>query len=299
MADITIQVASNSAVSAPKSSIAITAGKAGSATATKKSEPSKNKGFQDIISTSKDGDTASASPKSKAMLEENGQDNESSEIIKNQAKNRAQRARNMLNTQLANEELQNDMTGEATIQAGKVKTEKHNPYIESIKNELAEEIRDAEAAIEDGSSEQKLQNIEIKEQKAINEAASKARDAEQTNDTRQNAQGVAMDDSESEFQAVSFDGYSDQQLRKLYLNGTISRYNYEQEMSSRAEENREFEEREQVFREGIVRNIDDREQTQRTSEVINNVLSDDSSDTLSAEQRLEMLDAAELETENV
>ncbi len=294
MADITIQVANNSAVNAPKPSIAITTNKVNTSTASKKNESSKSKSFDNVISTSKDGDTASASAQSKAMLEEVRQESESSEIIKNQAKNRAQRARNMLNTQLANEELQNDMTEEATIQAGKVKSEKHNPYIESIKAELADEIRDVEKAIEEGNSAQKLQDIEIKEKKAINEAANRAREASQKEESTSTVSEAMNEDSKNEAKISSFDGYSDQQLRHLYLSGTISRYNYDQEMSARAEEHRADEEREQVFREGIVRNIDAREDVDRTSDAIDDAFSEDASETLTAEQRMEILEAAEM-----
>ncbi len=305
MADITIQVANNSAVNSSKSSIAIKANRTETPKVDKKkSETAQSTGskeFKDVISVSKDGDTASASVESKAMLEESAQKSDSSDIIKTQAQNRAQHAKNMLHTQIANEELQDDLTGEATIETGKVKIDKPNPYIETLKNELKEEIREAEAAIRDNVPTEQLQNIELEESKALTEAKA----GEGTQITSDNTSGFDIeslkesagqnaDKSSNEPQVISYDGYTDQQLRQMYLSGTISRYNYDQEMAARSEENQKITENEQIFREGIVRNIDRGERVDRTSEAIKNFYSDSSSDTLTAEQRLDILEAAEM-----
>ena len=294
MADITIQVANNNAVNAAKSTIAISANKPAAPKTDKKEvskkESSKSRAFGDVISVSKDGDTATASTKSKAMLEEKGQ---ASEIIVEQAKSRAKRASNTLYTRIANEELQEDRTGDATVEAGKVKIDKPNPYIENLKAELQEEIREAENAARESIPTQNLQNIELEEQQAARNVDDKADEVEEAVNTSR--QDSAENRPAYEPQITSFDGYTDQQLRQMYLSGSISRYNYDQEMSQRAEKNEAFAEKEQVFREGIVRDIERDSKLSQTADAIDRAFSEDSSDTLTAGQRLDMLEAAQLQ----
>ncbi len=293
MADITIAVANNSAVSAPKSSISIAAKAAAAPKAkapAKKADAAVKKvkssvGQKDVISVSKDGDTASASKESRSRLQESEQAN----IIETAAKNQATKATDFMYTQIATEELRDDLPNDAQVESQRVTQSNTNPYIESLKSGLMEDIRRAQFE----QRTERLENIEMEEPKepTITQAELQER-AAQVKAAIQAAQ-QQEDDSSFEPQISSLNSYSNQQLRQLYLEGNISRYSYDSEISSRAEENKELSENEQVFREGIVRNIENEGNADRRADSIENAYDENASERLTAEQRLEMIGAAE------
>jgi len=297
MADITIAVANNSAVSAPKPSVSVSV-KAAEAPIFKKPEASskksdapakKNKsreGLKDVISVSKDGDTAHASKESKSKLRESEQGN----IIETRAKSQATKAVDFMYAQIATEELKDNLPNDAQVETQRVASSDDNPYIEALKEGLIDDIRQARFQ----QSAERLENIEMSEPKKS--AVTQEELAEEAAQVKA-AIKAAQQENESSFkpQITSFKSYSDQQLRQLYLEGNISRYSYDSEMSTRAEDNRKFSENEQVFREGIVRNIENEDRTERVNESIENAYSDEASQTLTAEQRMAMIGAAEEE----
>jgi hypothetical protein len=85
----------------------------------------------------------------------------------------------------------------------------------------------------------------------------------------------------------------------MYVNGDISRYDYDHEMSNRSEKNRESSnntKEEKVFSEGIVRAVENEREAEIGSEAVDRAFSDYANDNLRAEQRMAMIDAAELLT---
>ncbi|WP_022761611.1 MULTISPECIES: hypothetical protein [unclassified Butyrivibrio] len=95
----------------------------------------------------------------------------------------------------------------------------------------------------------------------------------------------------------SFDSYTDAQLRQMYIKGDISRYDYDHEITTREEsgnnKNAEIRE-EKVFQEGIVRAIDNEEKAERSGANIERAFDEEANDNMKAEQRMAMVDAAEL-----
>ncbi len=323
MADLTIASASGSAITKPQPSNAASAKQAASvtmsqtsaavqkaATAGNKQASSKpsatkkagaKKASKDIISVSKDGDTAHASKKSRTMLKENGQ----TSTIESRARIQAERATDFLREQIAHEELKDNLVNDATVEMGRVQANTPNPFIETLKAELQEEIRKAQFETNAARSESDIPNIEIDyEPVAAAEASQELQESdyepvvEEEPLYQPEAMAPAQNPIESATykpQITSFNGYSDQQLRQLYLDGSISRYDYDSVMTKRSEENKEFTENEKVFREGIVRDMASENRLERTDESIENAYSEEASEALTAEQRLAMVNAAEYE----
>ncbi len=287
MADISIAVANKSAVSAPKPSIVVSSVKAEVSGARKaKASAEKPKARRDnknVFSVSRDGDTASASRESRTRLKTGEQEN----LIETQAKANATRASDVMYTQIANQELAENLPNDAQVESLRVTTDGPNPYIDGLKRELMNDIRQAQMQ----QSAERLENIDIEEPRepVISQAEIEKKEAQIK------AAETAEQNSESTFkpQITSFTSYSDQQLRELYLNGDISRYSYDQEMTSRAEKAEKLNENEQVFREGIVRSIEEDDKLDRSAKSLENAFDEDSSDRLTAEQRLAMVEAAE------
>ena len=299
MADLSIKISARNAANSvnPAATIKVSKSEKNQNTGTNRSTPKKEKFSSakvpdEVISKSKDGDTASASKISKTRLEETRQDSKQPGILETQAKAKADRATDFLNAQIANEDLDQKQPNDAEVVYNKVGISSPNPYIESLKEELKKDIRQAEAdsaaqraeIVADDYEEQTVPNIELDTKNIEKEAAQiSAMETAEANE----------EERSFEPQITSFDGYSNQQLRQLYLDGTISRYSYDSEMSARAEESENFEEREQVFREGIVREIENEGKTERIGEAVKQAFSEDSSQKLTADQRMDMMNAAE------
>ncbi len=323
MADLTIASASSSAITKPQPSTAASAKQAAAVTmsqtsaavqkaATAGSKPSSTKSSaskravtkkaaKDILSVSKDGDTAHASKKSRTMLKENGQ----ASTIESRARIQAERATDFLREQIAHEELKDNLVNDATVEMGRVQANTPNPFIETLKAELQEEIRKAQFESNASRDEAAIPNIEIDYEPVAAAEASEAlqeSDYEPVIEDEPLYQPEAMEPAQNPIesatykpQITSFNGYSDQQLRQLYLDGTISRYDYDSVMTKRSEENKEFAENEKVFREGIVRDMATEERVERTDDNLDNAYAEEASETLTAEQRLAMINAAEYE----
>ncbi len=322
MADLTIASASNNAITKPQPSTAASAKQAAAVTmsqtsaavqkaatsgkkpaSTKSSTSSKKaaakRASKDIISVSKDGDTAHASKKSRTMLKENGQ----TSTIESRARVQAERAADFLREQIANEELKDNLVNDATVEMGRVQAKTPNPYIETLKAELQEEIRRAQFDNSPVQDEAQIPNIELDYEPATEVAqAVQESDYEPIIEEEPAYQPQTAEPAQTPLESAtykpqisSFTGYSDQQLRQLYLDGSISRYDYDSVMTKRSEENREFAENEKVFREGIVRDMASEERVERTDENIENAYAEEASETLTAEQRLAMINAAEYE----
>lgn len=282
MADITIKAANSGAINAARQSVSITANKIGnvkgkaSDSGSKRKESAKSR--KDLLSVSKDGDTAHASAHAKHKLIE--QNKENTAAI--QAKARAEMAVNNLYVQIAGEEMADNLTGDATVEVSKVHQNKPNRYIEELKRELKRDIVEANNDIGSEVQIEPASEVEVPQEPIIPD----------TSRLETLAATIDTEGTKYEPQITSFKGYSDQQLRQMYLSGTISRYAYDTEMTSRTEENLEFSESEQVFREGIVRNISNQGKLERSSEAVQNAFSDETSKTLTGEQRMSFFNAA-------
>ncbi|WP_026669194.1 hypothetical protein [Butyrivibrio sp. AE3006] len=289
MADITIKAANSGAINAARQSVSITANRIGnvkskaSDSGSKRKESAKSR--KDLISVSRDGDTAHANDKAKHKLVE--QSKENTALI--QARAKAERTVNNLYMNIAGEEMADDLTGDATVEVSKVHQKEPNRYIEEIKRELKREIVEANNDIGVEVETEIAEPIEVQSQPVIPDT------------TRLETLAATIDTEGTKYepQITSFKGYSDQQLRQMYLSGTISRYAYDTEMTSRTEEDREFSDREQVFREGIVRNLANRGALDRSSDSIEEAFSDEASDTLTGEQRMAIFNAADSRGEQV
>jgi hypothetical protein len=283
MADITIKAAQSGAINAARQSLSVTAKRPGNvngkASDSGKGRKGASKPGKDVISVSRDGDTAHATEKARHKLIEQNKEN----IVQVQAKARTERTVNNLYVQIAGEEVADNLTGDATVEMSKVHQNEPNRYIEALKRELQQEIMEVNNNIGDAEP-------------VSEEAAEVPREPVMPDTSRLETLAASIDvdveGTKYEPQITSFKGYSDQQLRQMYLSGTISRYAYDTEMTSRTEENQELSESEQVFREGIVRNISNQGKLERSSEAVQNAFSDETSKTLTGEQRISFFNAA-------
>ncbi len=218
--------------------------------------------MQDVIGVSKDGDTAQASKVSKDRLKEEAlgkitENLNTSKVIEHNEKSAIDRA--------------SDSKEEAAKRLSEDKEIAEEAREKAIENrkEYLEELLDSEQ--DDSNSVQNSQN--------------------QVANNANNNDNIQATNTSSK--KVSYEGYSDEQLRAMYLDGSISRYEYDNEMKERASEHFKETKGEKVFREGIVRAIDkDRTVTQKL-ENIDTVYSDQASETLSEENRMAILNAAE------
>ncbi len=293
MADIKISVASNNAVGSAAQVTASYSAKANTSEPAKNTESvkksKKNKdAFKDVISVSKDGDTASATKESIAKQKESA-----NEGILARARAQAAVSEDRLHEYNAGEDLAKNLPGDASVALQRVQGDEGNHYVDTLKAELNADIRKAMNDIGTSDTGQKLENIEMDDSSAKEARIEQLTAQIQAAESKEDTPVVRSDESSFKPQITSYDGYSDQQLRSLYLDGTISRYSYDSEMSQRAEAIKEFENNEQVFREGIVRDIGNMDKAERTEETIRTIDSGYYSRTLSTEARMEMLNAAE------
>ena len=221
--------------------------------------------LKDVIAVSKDGDTAQASKTSKNKLEETKEIGDVKDITeKNKVTNEPSAAKKLF------DELKNKQeSGPTPAERAKENAEKAKERIERNKDQQAKALKNKE-------------NLFPKK----NEASDMSKVAANEHITTQKQTNKG-----------NYDSFSDAQLRQMYIKGDISRYDYDHEISTREEHNdvRNAEETsEKVFREGIVRALSNENKAERSGSNIERAFDEDSNDNMEAEQRMAMVDAAEL-----
>lgn len=157
--------------------------------------------------------------------------------------------------------------------------------------ELREEMERAEEArVETG--ERRLE-AEI--------AASSARETQSQQPVRepqpqQEEQAANETKEESVEQMTSFSGVSNQRLEQMYRDGQISRYDYDREVEAREARQEEMRaEDENLNRETEIRENELR-RVENMASAVKNAVSDEASETLTAEQRLDVVDKLQSDT---
>ena len=221
--------------------------------------------LKDVIAVSKDGDTAQASKDSKDKLEETKELGDVKELTnKTKVSDEPSAAKKLFDELKAKQE-----SGPSPAERAKENAEK------------------AKARIED-SKKDKQQNLQKKENVLTQKNSASELSKAAANETKQPAKQSNVRD---------FAEYTDAQLRQMYIKGDISRYDYDHELSSREETSdiRSAEENsEKVFNEGIVRALKNESKAERSSENIERAFDEEANDNIQAEQRMAMVDAAEL-----
>lgn len=123
------------------------------------------------------------------------------------------------------------------------------------------------------------------------EAAGATASAEEGTTAEQLAEESGEEDDETVQQTSSnFAGISDDRLEQMYLQGEISRYDYETEIESREAEREQRAEDSGAFSDRMNRLDAVGRQTDNNAEAIRDATSGQASDTLTAEQRLDMIE---------
>lgn len=119
---------------------------------------------------------------------------------------------------------------------------------------------------------------------ATNAAEENATTAEQT------AAAAEEDDAAVEQTSTNFAGISDDRLEQMYLQGEISRYDYETEIESREAEREQRTEDREAFSERMKELEGAGRRADNDAEAIRDATSDRANDTLTAEQRLDIIE---------
>lgn len=94
-------------------------------------------------------------------------------------------------------------------------------------------------------------------------------------------------------QVTSFAGYTESQLEQMYLQGKISRYDYETEIEEREELREEQLDTSQSFAEKTAENMRKLGHTERINTAVETAYSQDASDTVSAQLRMQAIQSVE------
>ena len=218
--------------------------------------------LEDVIAVSKDGDTAQASKNAQDKLKENEELGDVKEL-KEMPSNEPSAAKKLL------DEMQ------------KKQESKPSP---------AEELKQNTEKLKDRISEKK--ETPVQEAKKEDIFAKKNTAPEPKKPAAKDPMNAPKKSNEN-----SFDSYTDAQLRQMYIKGDISRYDYDHEISNREKNSdvRSAEENdEQVFREGIVRALKNENKAELSGDNIERAFDEDANENMQAEQRMAMIDAAEL-----
>ena len=224
-----------------------------------------NPAYENVVSVSEDGDTVQASPESMRELE----DEAFGTVIERTPGNETEE-----------ENDQNAVMAEEEGRAGRTQENEEEAY-DPIEVQQEEARRRAE------------RREEIREEEMREEIAAEA---------AQNApvRVEAEDNEREELQAsqiTSFDGYTDTQLRSLYLSGEITRADYDAEMQNREESRGEEIEDIQSGNEEFAREMSAYAGLEQQNEVdriqVEEAYSPEANDNIRAADRVEMVTRAQ------
>lgn len=238
------------------------------AVAAEKPEKRTERELENVVSVSEDGDTVQASPKSVEKL------TEEASVRK-----------------IAGEE--NDQRDTAVRPEANFRTDDEDDRAEKL---AEQKERTEEAARE--RKEEMLERVE-EEQKRRAEVMEKIEDqnepkAERVPATReQAAEPVRVDVGENspERKVTSYAGVTDQQLEQMYLKGTISKYDYDTELSSRAERQESAERNSREFNQNSAEMIGAANQTRQNFNAIEDAYDNQDETADEARKATERLDA--------
>ena len=233
------------------------------------------KALENVISVSEDGDTVQATDESMERLEE---DAFGRVVVEREGDENARTVNTEENITTAQSERNTSVEKNAeaeddtTVNPTQERLEEANDpnRIDPTKERLEE----AEDPNRPDPAKERIE-AEIKRQERAEE--------------RENFNLEKEEQETNEAQITSFKGYTDQQLEQLYIKGEISRNDYEQEMDSRQERAEAVQEGNREFNREMAEDISEQESVQRQGQELETVYSPDSSDTLSARTRDDIL----------
>ncbi len=233
---------------------------------------SRKEKLQDLIGVSKDGDTAQASTKAKDLLKE--QDNSTVKEKKSSANEEMQKLSKELSEEISDKNSMKKKTEEAA---------------QKLKDKAQEKTREKAAENAPAKTESKAERAEEPEVKKV-----------EVNKPQQSISSTlssgVYSSGGSRPRLPSYKEFNPNELQKMYLDGDISRYELDKEMSSRVDEGIDTSPDYKVFNEGIVKALEDGRKTSQRMTNINNAYSEDASARISAEMRVKMINAAEFES---
>ncbi|MCR5675567.1 MAG: hypothetical protein K6G16_07660 [Lachnospiraceae bacterium] len=160
---------------------------------------------------------------------------------------------------------------------------------------------------EDSRTREELLRLELERSEAIREAQMEAVREEQEERMEETAEAepnkVLADEKEtiaSEGQINSFIGYSDAELERMYLQGNISKFDYDKEMESRTAEEEARREELTDFALETTDQAAQLERSERQGEEIERAFSDNANEKLDAAERVQILQVMQrtAQTEN-
>lgn len=234
---------------------------------------SRKEKLQDLIGVSKDGDTAQASVKAKDLLKE--QDN--STVVEKKKSSAAEDMKKL------SEKLSEEISDKNSMK--------------KKADEAAEKVKDkALEATKEKAAENAPSKVEVKAPEKAAEAESKKTVVqEQKQPISATLSSGLYSSGGSRPRLPSYKEFNPDELQKMYLDGDISRYELDKEMSSRVDEGIDTSPDYKVFNEGIVKALEDGRKTSQRMTNINDAYSEDASTRISAEMRVKMINAAEFE----
>ena len=124
--------------------------------------------------------------------------------------------------------------------------------------------------------------------------AAKDPSAERRAELREEAEKKAEEkeeEKEEEKNVTSFNGYTDAQLKQMYLKGDISRQDYDKEIEDRESKKEARGEEEEKFMKEGAQNVGKQKENERDADTIKNIGSEDSSDAPDAMMRAQIMQA--------
>ncbi|WP_029322147.1 hypothetical protein [Butyrivibrio sp. AE3004] len=193
-----------------------------------------------------------------------------------------------------------------TAQASRIAKDKlkENKDLGEVR-ELAPEKKAPEKKVSDDSSAAKKLFDEMKksqenkpsaaEKMMENIKAAESKKEKKVTSSKENSFNKLAEKKEKD--NLKLDTYTDSQLRELYIEGNISRYAYDHEKGLRdlyENDKNSVSNDEKVFQEGIVRAMKKENREELSDENIDRAFDEDANQNLQAEQRMAIINAAEL-----
>lgn len=235
--------------------------------------------LEDVIAVSKDGDTVQATDKSLERLAEDSFGH--MEVRQDQNQDQTQ-----VQDQNQNQDRIQTQTGEVTEEAINQSTQ---TAIEGTESQQAIEESIDKARVSTSRTEEAIAqsvdrtvNGESRTEQAIEAGNEKAEE----------------EDAEEEYleKLSSYQGISDMKLEQMYLQGEISKIDYDQEMESRKEEREAESEENETFENQMTGAAVMMDNGQRDLNQIQTVFSDEANDNISAEDRMEIIETLDAQT---
>lgn len=241
--------------------------------------------LEDVIAVSKDGDTVQATDESMERLAEDSFGHMEVRQDQNQAQAQNQvQAQNQTQTQ---DQAQNQIQTQDQTQTGQVTEEAI-----SRSSQTAIEGTESRQAIEESIDKARTNTSRTEE--AISQSVDRTVNGESRTEQAIEAGNKKADEEEAEEEYLqklsSYQGISDMRLEQMYLQGEISKTDYDQEMESRKEEREAESEEDAAFENKMTGAAVLMDGAQRDLDQITTAFSDEANNTISAEDRMEIIE---------